>query len=79
MSHDIRTPMNAIIGMSTIGQLKLNDKTRVLDCFKKIDASSKYLLSLINDILDMSKIERGKMALNNKNLTLPSWFPTWWV
>ncbi len=66
MSHDIRTPMNAIIGMSTIGQLKLNDKTRVLDCFKKIDASSKYLLSLINDILDMSKIERGKMALNNK-------------
>lgn len=66
MSHDIRTPMNAIIGMSTIGQLKLDDKTRVLDCFKKIDASSKYLLSLINDILDMSKIERGKMALNNK-------------
>lgn len=65
MSHDIRTPMNAIIGMSTIGQLKLSDTSRVLDCFKKIDSSSRYLLSLINDILDMSKIERGKMVLSN--------------
>lgn len=64
MSHDIRTPMNAIIGMSTIGQLKIEDGARVLDCFKKIDASSRYLLSLINDILDMSKIERGKMVLS---------------
>lgn len=64
MSHDIRTPMNAIIGMSTIGQLKIEDNARVLDCFKKIDASSRYLLSLINDILDMSKIERGKMVLS---------------
>lgn len=65
MSHDIRTPMNAIIGMSTIGQLKINDKNRMLDCFRKIDASSRYLLALINDILDMSKIERGKMVLTN--------------
>lgn len=63
MSHDIRTPMNAIIGMSTIGQLKLNDRSRVQDCFNKIDTSSRYLLSLINDILDMSKIETGKMTI----------------
>lgn len=61
MSHDIRTPMNAIVGMSTIGQLKSDDRNIVMDCFHKIDASSKYLLSLINDILDMSRIETGKM------------------
>ena len=63
MSHDIRTPMNAIIGMSTIGQLSIDDSGRVKDCFQKIDASSRYLLSLINDILDMSKIETGKMKI----------------
>ncbi len=63
MSHDIRTPMNAIIGMSTIGQLKINAPNRVLDCFEKIDSSSRYLLTLINDILDMSKIESGKIVL----------------
>nr|WP_279354793.1 response regulator [Eubacterium sp. 1001713B170207_170306_E7] len=63
MSHDIRTPMNAIIGMSTIGQLKINTPNRVRDCFEKIDSSSRYLLTLINDILDMSKIESGKIIL----------------
>lgn len=63
MSHDIRTPMNAIIGMSTIGQLKIDAPNRVRDCFEKIDASSRYLLTLINDILDMSKIESGKVVL----------------
>lgn len=63
MSHDIRTPMNAIIGMSTIGQLKLEDRDTVKDCFKKIDTSSQYLLSLINDILDMSRIETDKMEI----------------
>lgn len=63
MSHDIRTPMNAIIGMSTIGQLKNEDTQTVKDCFQKIDASSRYLLSLINDILDMSRIENGKMEI----------------
>lgn len=66
MSHDIRTPMNAIIGMSTIGQMKIEDTPRVQDCFRKIDASSRYLLSLINDILDMSKIETGKMEINSR-------------
>lgn len=63
MSHDIRTPMNAIIGMSTIGKLKVDDAECASDCFSKIDTSSRYLLSLINDILDMSKIENGKMTL----------------
>lgn len=63
MSHDIRTPMNAIIGMSAVGQLKIQDTRRVMDCFKKIDSSSRYLLALINDILDMSRIEQGKMVL----------------
>lgn len=63
MSHDIRTPMNAIIGMSTIGQMKLDDKEGVKDCFTKIDVSSQYLLSLINDILDMSRIETENMDI----------------
>lgn len=63
MSHDIRTPMNAIIGMSTIGQLKAENIKDARDCFQKIDASSRYLLSLLNDILDMSKIETGKMEI----------------
>lgn len=72
MSHDIRTPMNAIIGMSTIGQLKINDSKTVLDCFQKIDTSSKYLLSLINDILDMSKIETDKMEIAHEVFDLKS-------
>ena len=63
MSHDIRTPMNAIIGMSTIGRLKCAGDAIAVDCFHKIDASSRYLLSIINDILDMSKIESGKMEI----------------
>lgn len=66
MSHDIRTPMNAIIGMSTIGKLKYREPVRVKDCFEKIDTSSRYLLSLLNDILDMSKIETGKMNLSKE-------------
>lgn len=72
MSHDIRTPMNAIIGMSTIGLLKLDDTARVQDCFQKINTSSQYLLSLINDILDMSRIETGKMNLSNEIFDFPN-------
>ena len=64
MSHDIRTPMNAIIGMTAIAQANLDDPQRVEDCLSKISTSSRYLLSLINDILDMSKIESGKMNVN---------------
>lgn len=64
MSHDIRTPMNAIIGMTGIAQKNLGDRDRVEDCLRKISLSSKHLLNLINDVLDMSKIDSGKMVLN---------------
>lgn len=56
MSHDIRTPMNAILGMTAIATTHIDDRERVLDCLKKIGLSSNHLLSLINDVLDMSKI-----------------------
>ncbi|EEG53178.1 ATPase/histidine kinase/DNA gyrase B/HSP90 domain protein, partial [[Clostridium] asparagiforme DSM 15981] len=63
MSHDMRTPMNGIVGMTTIAKRSLGDQDRVLDCLNKIDFSSRHLLGLINDVLDMSKIESGKLAL----------------
>ena len=71
MSHDIRTPMNAIIGMTTIAQAGAGNQTVVQDCLKKIALSSSHLLGLINDVLDMSKIEQGKMSLNEDNASLP--------
>ncbi len=64
MSHDIRTPMNAIIGMTTIAASHIDDKERVLNCLEKIAVSSKHLLGLINEILDMSKIEAGKVDMH---------------
>ncbi len=64
MSHDIRTPMNAIIGMTEIAQKNVEDSERVAECLRKVSLSSKHLLGLINDVLDMSKIESGKMTLN---------------
>lgn len=70
MSHDIRTPMNGIVGMTTIALANINDKTRVENCLKKIVLSSKHLLGLINDVLDMSKIESGKMTLNVEQVSL---------
>ncbi len=63
MSHEIRTPMNGIIGMTTIALNNKNDKDRVIDCLNKIKGSSEYLLELINDVLDVSRIESGKMSL----------------
>ncbi|MDE5832546.1 MAG: response regulator [Desulfovibrio sp.] len=71
MSHEIRTPMNAIIGMTTIALNKLNDIARVEDCLLKISESSKHLLNLINDVLDMSKIENGKLSISNDPFSLP--------
>lgn len=62
MSHEIRTPMNAIIGMTTIAAAYIGDQKRVEDCLTKITLSSKHLLSLINDVLDMSKIEEDKLV-----------------
>lgn len=63
MSHDIRTPMNAIIGMASIAAANLQNPERVGECLTKIGVSAKFLLSLLNDILDMSKIESGKMNI----------------
>jgi len=65
MSHEIRTPLNAIIGMDTIAAQSINDPEKVADCISKIGISARFLLSLINDILDMSRIESGKMLLKN--------------
>ncbi len=70
MSHDIRTPMNAIIGMTAIAATNLDDRERVSDCLNKISISSKHLLGLINEILDMSKIESGKMDLRQEEFSL---------
>ena len=70
MSHDIRTPMNAIIGMTAIAQMRLDDKERLADCLGKIEGSSRYLLSLINEVLDMSKIESGKFVLNEEQFKI---------
>ncbi len=70
MSHDIRTPLNAIIGMTAIAKDHIDDKDRVNDCLKKITVSSKYLLGLINDVLDMAKIESGKMSLYMEDMSL---------
>lgn len=64
MSHDIRTPLNAIIGMSEIAGMHVNDREKLLDCIDKISASGRHLLELINQILDMSKIESGRLELN---------------
>lgn len=64
MSHDIRTPMNAIIGMTSIALTNTHNQEQVQECLRKIELSSKHLLGLINDVLDMSKIESGKMTLN---------------
>lgn len=66
MSHEIRTPMNGIIGMTTVARLSIDDKEKVMDCLGKIDLSSSYLLSLLNDILDMSRIESGKIELESE-------------
>lgn len=63
MSHEIRTPMNAIMGMTTIAQSVIGDDKKVVECLDKISTSTKYLLSLINDILDMSRIESGSMSV----------------
>ncbi|MDE6763519.1 MAG: response regulator [Oscillospiraceae bacterium] len=70
MSHDIRTPINAIIGMTAIAGTHLDDRERVTDCLGKITVSSGHLLSLINEVLDMSKIESGKVDLNEEEFNL---------
>ncbi len=66
MSHEIRTPMNGIIGMTEIARRNMDDYEKVDDCLKKVALSSKHLMSLINDVLDMSKIESGKIQLKSE-------------
>ncbi len=70
MSHDIRTPMNAIVGMTAIATAHIDDKEQVQNCLRKITLSGKHLLGLINDVLDMSKIESGKMTLTAEMVSL---------
>ena len=70
MSHDIRTPMNGIVGMTAIAAANIDNKEQVENCLKKITISSRHLLGLINDVLDMSKIESGKMVLNPEQISL---------
>lgn len=70
MSHEIRTPMNAIAGMTTIAKTVLDNREKALDCLNKIEVSNQYLIGLINDILDMSRIESGKIELNLESVRL---------
>ncbi len=76
MSHDIRTPMNGIMGMTTIAIAHIDDKERVLDCLGKISSSSRHLLALINDVLDMSQIESGKTTLAKEEFNLSNLIDT---
>ena len=71
MSHDIRTPMNAIIGFTSLAASHVDNKAKVKEYLSKISTSSEHLLSLINDILDMSRIESGKVKINENPLHLP--------
>ncbi len=74
MSHDIRTPMNAIVGMTSIAKEHIGEPERLLDCLRKIELSSSHLLRLINDVLDMSKIESGKLALRSEPFDIAELF-----
>ncbi len=70
MSHDIRTPMNAIIGMTSIGLSHIDEKARVQDCLTKIKTASTHLMSLVNDVLDMSRIDSGRLTLSETLFSL---------
>ncbi len=72
MSHDIRTPLNAIIGMTAIAQQNIEDRSRLEDSLRKIKASGTQLLSMVNDVLDMSQIEQGKVILKEEGFRLPA-------
>ncbi len=70
MSHDMRTPMNAIVGLTTIAQAKLGDNEKIADALDKIRSSSQHLLRLINEVLDMSRIESGKITLEEEEFNI---------
>lgn len=71
MSHDIRTPMNAIVGFTAMASANIDNKDQVRDCLDKISVSSRHLVALINDVLDMSRIESGKMKIEESEVHLP--------
>ena len=71
MSHDIRTPMNAIVGLTAIAGANIKSQDRVIECLSKITKSSRHLLGLINEVLDMARIESGKMTLAQEDFNLP--------
>ncbi len=71
MSHDIRTPMNAIIGFSDMAQKYADDREKVVDCLQKINLSGEHLLRLINNVLDMARIESGKLTLDEHAVDIP--------
>lgn len=70
MSHDIRTPMNAILGMTSIGLSHIDEKARVQDCLSKIQTASMHLMSLVNDVLDMSRIDSNRLTLSEEDFVL---------
>lgn len=70
MSHDIRTPMNSIMGLTAIGAMHVNEPERVSDCFSKISIASRHLLGLINEVLDMARIESGNIKLSEEDFSL---------
>lgn len=70
MSHDIRTPMNAIMGMTTIALSHIDEKARVQDCLDKIRTASSHLMSLVNDVLDLSRIDSGRMTISQERFSL---------
>lgn len=70
MSHDIRTPMNAVIGFTGIAKKYIDNKEKVLDCLNKVDLSSNYLLKLINDVLDMARVESGKVVIREERVCI---------
>ena len=79
MSHEIRTPMNAIMVMVTIAKKTVGDDCKTVDCLNKIEHSAGYLLTLVNDVLDMSKIESGKMQLFNDSFDFDSFITDLWL
>ncbi len=70
MSHDIRTPMNAVMGYTSVARKHIDDQSKVEDCLEKIDISSRHLLKLINDVLDMSRIETGNVVIDEKPVNI---------
>ncbi len=73
MSHDIRTPMNAIVGLTAIAGANIESQDRVVECLGKITKSSRHLLGLINEVLDMARIESGRISLAEEDFSCRSW------